>query len=246
MRHASRLQGLGEEGDLVVAPHGDAGGATTLIGEKDFGGEEESEHDEYTFADDLGVLRVGKSGTLAVRELSGAKLGPWKKLKTHVEHEDDVVAVDADAHTTVIVFTREALPACPDGAARTAVHVVRLDRATLGRTGRARSRPARAAASPGRSSPAPSRAASPSRGPSAARSTARGPLPVDALAYVVFSAPVRAAAPQVTVTLTRLPVHADLLVDASCDGQKCYAVAISRVAGSEEIAPDQARVLSYP
>jgi hypothetical protein len=234
-----RIFALGEgEDDLAIAPTGDAAAATTLILEKDFGGDEEREHDEYTMGDDLGVIRLGASGAVSLRELRGAKLGPWKKLATHIEREEDVVAVDADARSAVIVYTREASTPCADGSAATTLRAIRVDRSTWAETAFELA-PAACGKDPG-----PFFTGALDVGLVVAwaeRGVKRGPggAPVESLGYRVIAA----AGP---APLVRLPVTADLLVDAACDGKKCYAVAVSRVPGSEEVAPERARILAYP
>jgi hypothetical protein len=234
-----RIFALGEgEDDLLLAPSGDAAAGTTLILEKDFGADEEREHDEYTFGDDLGVVRLGTSGIVAIRELRGGKLAPWKKLATHVERDEDVVAVDADAKSAVVVVTRETGASCADGSPATGLRAIRVDRATWAETAYELS-PGECGKDPG-----PFFTGSLDMGLVVAwaeRGAKRGPggAPVESLAH-------RLLGPGGPAPLVRIPVPADLLVDAGCDGKRCYAVAVSRAPGSEEIAPERAHGVTYP
>src|SRR5208283_174791 len=95
-------------------------------------GDDEREHDAYSIGDDLGLVRVGASGAVALRELPrGGAPGPWRKLKQALATDDDVVTVDGDATATLIVVTHDAEDACAEGGvASDSVRAIRVDRKT--------------------------------------------------------------------------------------------------------------------
>ena len=143
-----------------------------------------------------------------------------------------------------IVFTEDVGEACPkgDGAATTAstrVKALRVDRATFEEstvelsTGHVRSR--------GRSVLHRARSATPSRshGSSASRSPACRERRSPASRTAAFLRPGPAG------ELARIEQPADALVDAGCDGARCYAVALARRAGMDAMVPGLARVLRY-
>src|SRR5882672_107673 len=74
-------------GDETAAP------PLVAIRNADFGDAEEREHDAYTMGDDMGVVRVGGTGAIAMREITrtGART-PWRKLRHALSADDDVVA----------------------------------------------------------------------------------------------------------------------------------------------------------
>ena len=63
--------------------------------------------------------------------MRGATLDPWRKLKTKIDTDDDVVALDADAKDAIVVLSHDASGAC-DGAVATSVHALRIDRRGTG------------------------------------------------------------------------------------------------------------------
>ena len=134
--HAIAVLGDGDD-DLTAAVFVPGGGAkppAVVIRDADFGEDEEREHDAYTVGDDVGLVRMGGSGAVALRELphDGAPT-PWRKLKQTISPDDDIVAVDGDAEATLIVFTQDADDACPGiGSTAESVHALRVDRKTGG------------------------------------------------------------------------------------------------------------------
>jgi hypothetical protein len=121
------LAGGEEDVTATRALGGDAGAPVPILRTKDFPREDEREHDAYTVGDTLGLVRMGDSGTLALREWAPGGLGPWRTLQTKIAPDDDIVAVDADAESVVIVFTHEVGEGCGEGAA-TAVRALRVRR----------------------------------------------------------------------------------------------------------------------
>jgi hypothetical protein len=67
----------------------------------------------------------------------------------------------------------------------------------------------------------------------------RARAPISALAH-------RVVAPSGPLgELGRVELGADALVDAGCDGTRCYAVALARREGTDGMVPGVARVLGY-
>ena len=130
--HDAFVLGEGDD-DLVVTAFSPADGvarpAVAAIRDRDFGDDEEREHEGFTVGDDLGIVRVGGAGTLSVREISHGRASPWRRLKHALSEDDDVVAVDGDGSSIVVVFTREAANGCPGGepGAQT-IRALRIDR----------------------------------------------------------------------------------------------------------------------
>jgi hypothetical protein len=124
--------GDGDE-DLTVStfvPGEPARPPTILIRQADFGDDDEREHDTYTVGDDLAVVRIGAAGAVSMRELPrGRAPTAWRKLKRSLSQDDDVVAVDGDPHSTILVYTREAEGACAGvGSTAEGVRALRVDR----------------------------------------------------------------------------------------------------------------------
>ena len=240
---AHRLYALGQgETDVTLAiGDADAGRVRRLIGAKDFGDDEEREHDEFTVGDDLGVVRLGGGGQIAVREAKGGELGAWRKLTTTIPGDDDVVAVDGDAHALIVVTTREVPGACgksaPSGVAAS-VHVLRVDRASFAET----------------SLELASAECAKDLGPFWTGSTASrlvvgwaervgkrdaSTAPISGLAYRTFDG-------ASLTPIVRVAHPADALVDAGCDKDRCYAVALARAPGTTDMIPEVAEVITYP
>jgi hypothetical protein len=116
----------------TFAPGDDAGRPSIVVlRDSDFG-DDEREHDAYSVGDDLGLVRVGASGAVALREVPhGGVPGPWRRLKHVLSTDDDVVAVDGDAAATLIVVTRGTDNGCAvNGPASESVRAIRVDRRT--------------------------------------------------------------------------------------------------------------------
>ncbi len=209
------------------------------IRESDFS-DEEQEHEAYSVDDDLRVLRVGSSGTIAVRNLRpSGTLAPWHLVKRRLSSDDDVVAVDGDRAGTIIVFTRESEVDCApsDGAA------VRVQGLRVDETGDSETRidlaPADCARIPGpiwiaQPSSAPPLVAWVERGP---RSPSNG-APIHGLVYRDLDARgVRAG---------RVDLHADALVQAGCSDEGCLAAALERASDGDEARPMPISLVPYP
>src|SRR5207253_2821617 len=130
---AHRVVPLAEGEDDLTMPatgEGSASRPTVLLRDADFGDDEERDHDVYTSGDDLGIVRVGGAGSVAIRERAGdGALGAWRKLRSKIARDDDVVVVDADAHTVLVVTTRDEGERCTQAAGGGAsVHALRVDR----------------------------------------------------------------------------------------------------------------------
>jgi hypothetical protein len=204
----------------------------------DFGDDEEREHQAYSVGDDLGIVRVGASGAVWLREvLHDGTLTPWRRLKHAVGEDDDVVAVDGDADGTVVVFAREEEDACPDpGSSAVSVRALRFER----KTG-AESRLDLAAASCD-VAPGPFWVAFP---PSGAAVTwiergarlAQGAAPIVGISW--HSVAMADAAPP------HLEISADAVVDAGCDDQGCAVAALLREPGGDGMHPAAIRVFRY-
>jgi hypothetical protein len=173
-----------------------------------------------------------------MREVKDGVVGPLKKPRTKIPHDDDVVAVDASSKSVVIVFTADVSSACPEGQASTKVSALRIDRATGDES------------TAELSSGMCTREVGPfftgavgdgvaiawvERVPAAGKPRA----PIVALAHA-FVPPSGGAQP-----VQRIDVAADALVDAGCDAERCYAAALERKVGTDGMAPGPIRVLRY-
>lgn len=245
-----------DDGTSLVAfggaslPSGDGGAdagaprAMRLLTESEFGEDDQRERPEYTVGDDVGVVRLGVSGAMALREVHDGIPGSLHKLRTVIPRDDDVVAVDATPRVVVIVFSEDVSDACAKDGGSTAtvgstrVKALRVDRATFEES--------IVELSPG----VCAREVGPfftgaqgdsvsvawvERVPIAGKSRA----PIAALAHSLV--PPSGPAPG----LGRVEQAADALVDAACDGTRCYAVALARRAGMDAMVPGLAKVIRY-
>jgi hypothetical protein len=263
------LVGLRGEGDPLLAcgthrvfPFEEGEGVITLLGGSVLGGSvldgsardeakpltllsaatshgEVHDHVEYTFGDDFGVVYPESSGTIAFRELRGDALGPWQHLARRLGEDASLVAADADATTVHMLVTRDSSETCPDGSGKTKLTSLRSLR-----TGGGDSEillavlPCGGEGGPfwtgfvagsfvvGWTERAPSR-----------RDT--GAAPIAGLAYVTVDGEKPSA-------VRRIAAPGDALVEAGCDKAGCYAVALTRPAGTDGMAAGIARVLKYP
>jgi hypothetical protein len=233
-----QLFALGEgEQDLTVAIGGTGGAQPRVVlRDRDFS-DEEREHDTFALEDTLGIVRIGKSGAIAIREVSTGGLGSWRKLATRVEEANDVVAVDADGEVLTVVFTRDDSASC-DGPGASTIRALRASRSgTEERT--VDLSPVECGRDVG---PFYTGATSGSFVVAwVERSTTRDPRapPIVALAYRAFDHSVLGA-------LRRVPVPSDEMVDAGCDKDRCYAVALVRAPGSQEMQPESVQSIAYP
>jgi hypothetical protein len=130
--HAVFVLGDGDE-DLIatsLVPGEPARPTVAVLRDSDFGEDEEREHDTYSVGDDLGLVRIGESGAIAIRELrQGGVATGWRRLKHVLSADDDVVAVDGDAHATFVAYTHEADEPCVGvGSTAERVQALRFDR----------------------------------------------------------------------------------------------------------------------
>ena len=238
-----------DEGTSLLSWGGGDGGTpkvlvTSLLKESDYGEDDQRERSEYTVGDDVGVVRLSVAGAVSLREVRSGVVGPLRKLKTMIPHDDDVVAVDASPRAIVVVFTEDVGDACPkgDGGAATAstrVKALRVDRTTFEES--------TVELSPGMCGR--------EVGPffTGAIGDAVSVAWVERLSVIGMSRAPIAGLLHRTVPasgpageLARIEQPADALVDAGCDSTRCYAVALARRTGMDAMVPGLARVLRYP
>jgi hypothetical protein len=220
-----------------------AGVPVALLQESELGDDEQRERAEFTVGDDVGVVRLATSGTVMLREVKGGTKEPLRKLKTTVPRDADVVAVDASPRVLSVIFTEEDADACSKSGqtvtgASIRVKALRVDRATFEESV--------VELAPG----ACGRELGPfftgslgdsvsvawvERVPAAGK--ARAPI-----AGLVHRTVPPAGAPG---ELARIEQPADALVDAGCDGKRCYAVALARRPKMDAMVPGLARVIRY-
>jgi hypothetical protein len=205
----------------------------------------------YGFGDRFGIVRVGSTGNVAIREMRDV-LQPWHATAFRMREEDDLVAVDGDANATYVVTTHDEDASTCDATFVSSVHAEIFARGTGADAG---------------GGSAAHVTTSPERDVLLATADCaheRGPFWTDALGDdMVVAWAVRAARADKTVppiaaldfrTLGTdgvrksgtLAASADALVDAGCDGVRCYAVALSRAPGTDVMLPEAAHVLLYP
>lgn len=215
-----------------------AGPPIVALRDTDFA-DEQREHDSYSIGDDLGLVRVGASGAIAMREVSrGGAPGPWRRLKHRLSADDDVVTVDGDAVATLLVVTHEDDNACAGiGSTSESVRAIRVDRKTgeeslleLAPADCDRSRgPFWIAAAPG--------------APVVAWVERRTTLPPKAAAIVGVAFRVLGAD---GVRAGQIDQQADAFVNAGCDGRGCSVAALLREPDSEGMRPAPIGVFGYP
>lgn len=236
-----------DELSVTTLPASDGGVPVVVSRDKDFPDDGDADNQTFTFKDTLGVLRVAESGALAMRELEGATLGPWRKLKHRLSADDDViVGVDGDATSLVVVYTHDQSELCKDpGASGKSLHALTIDRATA-----TESRVLLAPADCGKET-----------GPFWIGASARGfvvawvergkrsdpnTAPIRALHHRALVADGGATGAGTSAPPQRIEQAADALVDAGCDGVACWAVALVRDQGADGMAPEALRVMRYP
>lgn len=207
--------------------------------DKDFPDDDDSDNQPFTVKDALGLVRVGESGALSMRELDDGALSPWRKLKHRLSTEDDVVAaVDGDASSLIIVYTHDQSELCKSpGATGKSLHALRIDRKSGDET-RTLLAPADCGKEIG-----PFFIGAPERGFEVAwvergKKSDTNSAPIRALLHRAIA--VDAGAP------SRVEQAADALVDAGCDASACWAVALVREPGSDGMLPEALRVIRYP
>jgi hypothetical protein len=94
--------------------------------------DDERDHQAFTTGNGLEIVRVGEQGAVATRDIPA--LGgpsPWRKLKHSLSGDDDIVAIDGDGTSTLVVFTRDVEDACASaGSLAQRVKVLEIDRKT--------------------------------------------------------------------------------------------------------------------
>ena len=228
----------GDDDRTVRAMLGSADGAAPMvIDDGDFGDDEEHDFQEYSVGDDLGMVRVGSSGEIAIREVSGGKLSGWSRLHHRLASDDVIETVDANAKTIAIVYSNDESNDCPGDAAAKSVHVLSVDRKTH------KDAPAVkiAAAECGKDLSLfwigqPEGSLVVGWGEPGKRHEA----PIQGLAFRVLPASANDA------THSSVEQVADALVDAGCDKSRCYAVALARGDGADGMAPEPLKLLHYP
>jgi hypothetical protein len=239
--HAVVVLGDGDD-DLTAAsfvPGAPAKAPVVALRDADFGEDDERDHDAYTMGDDLGLVRIANSGAVAMRELP--RIGPataWRKLKQTIPPDDDVVAVDGDASTTLVVFTHDADESCPGiGSTAESVRALRVDRKT-GAEALVDLAPADCDRSPG-----PFWIASAPSGPTIAWIERGTKLPAQAAPIIGVSIRTLTAD---AATTRRLDLQADAVKDGGCDVRGCALAVLLRSAGSDGMQPGAISVLPYP
>lgn len=230
---------------LSASPEGGAPASTPirLLEESQFGEDDQRERSEFAVSDDFGVVRLGVSGAIAVREVRANTVGALHKLKTTLSRDADVVAVDASPRVVAVIFTEDVGQSCPAdskgaSSAATRVKALRVDRTTF-----EESAVELAPGTCGREV-GPFFTASKGEGVSVAwvervPTLGKSRAPIAALVH-------RIVAPSGALgELGRFEQPADALVDAGCDKTSCYAVALARRASNDPMVPGIARVIRY-
>ena len=205
----------------------------TVLKESEFGEDEQRELSEYTTGDGTGFVRLATSGAIALREVSGGKAGAIHRLKTAIGRDDDVVAADASGRIAVIVYTEDL---AEDGGDRACPRVMalRVDRQSFeestlelssGRCGFEVGPFFTSAVGDAVSVAWPERTGG----------IGQPRAPVVSLASSLVAAGVAPA-------LARIDQAAEAMIDATCDANACYAVALVHAA---EGAPGVAKVVRY-
>lgn len=216
-----------------------------LVREKDFT-DEEREHSYFVGAAGLGVLRIGSEGAIAIKLASQSP----RKVAAKLEEDDDLVVADADESSLYVASTQDrdgceagedasALPTLRTSRFSTSVHLLRIDLATdkavredLGRAacghqagafffGKAKDKRilAWSERAPGTNKTKP---------------------PIAALAYRILG-------PKPEGTLVkRVPLRADVLVDAGCNATTCAVIWLERPEGQDDKQAELPRILRFP
>ena len=212
---------------------------TVVIRDSDLGGDE-LEHRVFTSGDTLEIVHIASAGAIAARDVRRVgSPSAWRKLKYALSPDDDVVAVDGDEKTMVIVFTRPSEGTCP-AMASTAERVEALwvDRAAAVET-LFELAPADCQRSVG-----PFWTAQPTRRPPMIAWVERrvdpapGAPPIAGVAYRTTLAE--------GVRTGRLEVAADAIADAGCDETECFVAALVRGPDGDGTKPLSIAVLGYP
>jgi hypothetical protein len=239
--HAIVVLGDGDD-DLTASTFtpGDATASPPIVASRDADfTDDEREHDAYSIGDDLGLVRVGASGSVAMREVPRAGVpGPWRRLKHGLSADDDIVTVDGDRAVTLLVVTHESDSACAEpGLTSESVRAIRVDRQT-GEESVVELAPADCDRSRG-----PFWIAQAPGGPVVAwveRRTSAPPKSA-AIAGMAFRA-LRSDG----MGAGAIDQPADAFVSGGCDDRDCSAAALVREPGSDGMRPSVIRLFSYP
>jgi hypothetical protein len=223
-----------------------------VLRDSDFA-DEEREHEAFTVADDLELVRVGIAGGIATRTVTGDNVpSPWRKLKHALSDDDDLVGVDGDPSRTFLLFTRDdGTSAASPGRGRNPTDA----RCPAGQSERVRALDVSRKGADVLLELAPADCSG-QRGPfwvSTGFAGARGPV----LAWVERGAhaapavaPISALAYRVVqpdgIAEGRVEASADALVDGGCDDAGCFAAALLREPGTDGISPGAVALLKYP
>ncbi len=235
---------LGDDDDDLTAASFAPGEAVpqhpvVVLRDADFADDDEREHDPYSIGDELGLVRIGASGSVALRELTrGAAPTPWLHVKRKLPPDDDVVAVDGAGVATLIVATHDADVACPGvGSTAAEVRAIRVDRKT-GDDSLLELAAADCGVAPGpfwiNDSPEGQVVSWVER---RARGSADAP-PITSLAYRVLHK-------DGSIRAGRIEQPSDALVDGGCDSRGCSVAALVRAPGADAMQPSAIRVLHY-
>ena len=195
----------------------DAHTKTGAMREKDFGEDEQRELSPYTIDCAAGFVRLASSGALAMREIVGGKAGPIHRLKTTIDRDADVVAVDASPASVVIVYTDEADDAGTSACTRVAA--LRIDRKTHEESTIELS-PGRCGFEVGPFFTSAVGDAVSVAWPERTGGEGRPRAPIVSLATTLV-------APAGKPALARIDQAAESLVDGACDPNGCHAVALN-------------------
>ncbi len=225
--------GDGEDDVTLTRWSGAASSLGRVVESKDFGGDDERAHEVYAVNDVAGVVRVGASGAVAVREIAD-HASPWRRLGERLVESDDVILVDADARLATLVFTREASGSGGDLGGSTVEALVWMRDGTREATYRLAPADESTARGPYWSGPVSGgvvigwveRPAG--RDPGARRAAT--------LAYRVVSG-------DALGELRRVSHGVDDLVDAGCDAARCYAIGFTAIGDG---AGGSVEVVAYP
>jgi hypothetical protein len=234
---------LGDGDDLTAARIGEGVAteeARVVIRAADFS-DDELEHDAFAVEGKLELLRISNAGALATREVPReGPPSPWRKLKHRLSEDDDVVAVDGDATTTLAVFTHEAEDACPaPDSPALRLRALRIDRVSGAESVLDLSAPSC------QQSPSPIWIDTPRGAPPIvawAEQTSRahaGAPSVRGLAYSVIGAE-GAARPK------RIALDAETIADAGCRDGECSAAALLLPPDGDATKPMAIAVVRYP
>jgi hypothetical protein len=229
---------LGDD-DLTVRAlaSSDAGAPVVMSRDTDFPNDDDSDNQTYTVGNRLGLVRVGESGVLDLRDLDGATLSPWRRLKHSFSDDDDVlVGVDGDAKRTILAYTHDQSDTCSaTSAGGRSAHMLVVDRASS-----SEDRILLAQAD-----------CSVELGPfwTISSDAALGMAWVERSARAgAVGAPIRGLAYRFVggTDTVRVAQAADSIVEAGCDARACYAAALVREDASDGMTPESVRVMRFP